>query len=79
MDGCAVGSCYRRTSVLTFFGEQTVRVVGCGGHSVSSDAGLLVGSVGGSVGGSPGMFVLVGIARRVRGGLLGLVVTGPSG
>ncbi len=45
---------------------------------MSSDAGRLVGSAGGSVGGGAGVFVWVGIVRRVRGGLLRLVVAGPS-
>ena len=73
--GCVVGYCCRRSSVLAFFGEQTVRVVACGGYSVSFDA---IGSVGRGVGGGAGVFVWVGITRRVQGGLLGLVVTGLS-
>ena len=72
--GCVVGFCCRGSSVLVFFGEQVVRVVVCGRYFVSSDAGLLVGSVGGSV----GMFLWTGIVRRVQGGLVGLVVSGPS-
>ena len=53
-------------------------MVACGRYTVSSDAERLVGSVPGSVGGSVGIFLWVGMARRPQGGLVGLVVEGPS-
>ena len=48
--GWAVGFCFLKVSVLAFFGEQAALVVLCGGCSVGSGAGCLVGCVGGGGG-----------------------------
>ncbi len=47
---CVVGFCCLRVSVLAFLGEQVDLVVLCGGYSVGSDTGCLVGCVDGGGG-----------------------------
>jgi hypothetical protein len=62
----------RGASVLAFFGELTALVVVCGGCSVGSGEGRLTRGTGDV------MFSRVGIARSVRGGLVGLAGVVPS-
>jgi hypothetical protein len=46
---CSVGFSVFGSSILAFFGEQTVLVVVCGGCFVWSDVGCLTGGVGGGM------------------------------
>ena len=71
---CVVGFGCRGTSVLVFFGEKTDLVVVCGGCTVSSGEGHLIGCVGRI----DGMCLWLGITRGVWGSLVGLVEVGPS-